>query len=90
MAVPWYSLPLCHPERRRSRSRRIFALTGCESQANGLLSGDILLSANGQSLTHCSQLHRLLLETQPGDSISLEVFRAGRRFTVELPVTQQP
>lgn len=61
-----------------------------ESQANGLLSGDILLSANGQSLTHCSQLHRLLLETQPGDSISLEVFRAGRRFTVELPVTQQP
>lgn len=61
-----------------------------EAQAEGLLAGDILLKVNGQSLDSCAQLHRLLLTAQPGDSVTLEIFRAGQRFTVEIPVTQQP
>lgn len=61
-----------------------------QSQAEGLLPGDILLSVNGQRLTTCHQLHRLLLDITPGEGVQLEIFRAGQRFTVTTVVTVNP
>lgn len=55
-----------------------------------LMEGDILLSINGQPLHTCHQLHRLLLDMVPGDSVQLEIFRAGRRLTVTVAVQQLP
>lgn len=60
------------------------------AQVEGLLPGDILLNVNGQQLTTCHQLHRLLLDTQPGETVRLEIFRAGQRFTITIPVTTNP
>ena len=67
-----------------------YGLEVVDAQANGLLAGDILLKADGQTLDSCHQLHRLLLATQLGDTVTLEIFRAGQRFTITLPVNQIP
>lgn len=60
------------------------------SRTDSLLSGDILLRMNGHALTTCHQLHRLLLDVVPGTEVELEVFRAGQRLTVTVPVTTNP
>lgn len=61
-----------------------------ESQIEDLLPGDILLSIGGEALTTCHQLHRLLLDIAPGEHVQLEIFRAGQRLTVTIPVTVNP
>lgn len=61
-----------------------------DAQTEGLLAGDILLKANGDPLQDSSQLYRLLLAAQPGDSVTLEIFRAGQYFTVTVPVITNP
>ncbi len=61
-----------------------------DSQTEGLLPGDILLSLDGQQLHTCHQLHRLLQDIQPGGNVKLEIFRAGQRFTITIPVTVNP
>lgn len=63
---------------------------GSAAGENGLLEGDILLTLNGAALTTRQQLFAALLQRAPGDSVTLEVFRAGRRFTVTLPITLIP
>lgn len=61
-----------------------------ETQAEGLLSGDILLCFNGREMTTCHQLHQMLQTMQSGEEVQLKVFRAGQTFTVTLPVTVNP
>ena len=56
------------------------------AQNCGLLSGDILLKLNGIVLTDCTQYYQLLLNLPKDGSATLEVFRAGKIFTVTLPV----
>ena len=61
-----------------------------DSQVESLLPGDILLRLEGQAITTCHQLHRLLLDHAPGDTLELEIFRAGQRFTVTAAVITNP
>ena len=56
------------------------------AQTYGLLSGDILLKLNGIVLTDCTQYYQLLLNLPKDGSATLEVFRAGKIFTVTLPM----
>ena len=56
------------------------------AQNCGLLSGDILLKLNGIVLTDCTQYYQLLLNLPKDGSATLEVFRAGKIFTVTLPM----
>ena len=60
------------------------------AQTYGLLSGDILLKLNGTVLTDCDLYHTLLLQLSENSSATLEVFRAGKIFTVTLPVGGNP
>lgn len=60
------------------------------AQEQGLLSGDILLKLNGVAMSHRSRLFEILQSLPVGQSVTLEVFRAGQVFTVTLPVTQNP
>lgn len=63
---------------------------GSAARESGLLSGDILLTLNGQNLTGRSRLCEILLDVPAGGSVTLEVFRAGQTFTVTIPVTESP
>lgn len=56
------------------------------SQANdgSILLGDIIESIDGEKLTTNDDLYRLLDKKQIGDTIQIEVFRAGKRVTVPL------
>ena len=56
------------------------------AQNCGLLSGDILLKLNGIVLTDCTQYYQLLLNLPKDGNATLEVFRAGKIFTVTLPM----
>jgi serine protease Do len=62
--------------------------TGGAAEKAGLLEGDILLSLEGEALTQLQQLHEALLLAQPGQEMTMEVFRAGKIFTVTLPVVK--
>lgn len=62
--------------------------TGGAAEKAGLLEGDILLSLEGEELTNLPQLHEALLLAQPGQEMTMEVFRAGKIFTVTLPVVK--
>lgn len=64
-------------------------VTALES-GSGLLEGDILLTLDGAALTTQTQLYDALRSAQIGSSVTLEVFRAGQRLTLTLPVTQTP
>lgn len=68
----------------------ITGLTDTTAQAEGLLEGDILLSINGVAINGLHQFYADLLSAQAGESFEMEVFRAGQRFTVTLPVCQIP
>ena len=52
------------------------------------MNGDILLTIQGNELTDLQQLYETLFAAQPGERLTLEVFRAGRRFTVTVSVTK--
>ncbi len=58
--------------------------------SSGLLEGDILLAVDGVLLTTQTQLYDALRLAPIGSSLTLEVFRAGQRLTLTLPVTQTP
>lgn len=60
------------------------------AQEQGLLSGDILLKLNGLPMTHRSRFFEILQSLPTGQSVTLEVFRAGQSFTVTLPVIENP
>ena len=61
-----------------------------QTQISSLLPGDILLSINGQQVITCHQLHHALMDKELGQQVTLEIFRAGRTFTVILPVIENP
>ncbi len=65
-------------------------LEGAAAQNAGLMKGDILLRINGKLLTELSQLHGALCAAEAGQTLQLEIFRAGQHFTVTLPVKQHP
>jgi len=61
-------------------------------QADGNI-GDIIVGADGQEIKDLDDIYRLLDKKQFGDTIQLEVFRAGKTVTVPVKLTalaQQP
>ena len=75
--------------------RRYWGLSGglqitqifSDAEQTRLLEGDILLYMDGMELTTRQQFYDLLLAKGSG-SVTLEVFRAGQRFTIAMPVCQ--
>jgi S1-C subfamily serine protease len=52
--------------------------------------GDILLAADGQSLSDTDDLYRLLDKKQFGDTIQLQIYRAGKTLTVPARLMAAP
>ncbi|HOG45031.1 MAG TPA: trypsin-like peptidase domain-containing protein [Anaerolineae bacterium] len=56
----------------------------------GLRQGDVIVSADGQTLDTESSLARVIESHKPGDTIALTVVRDGRRLTLQVTLGQQP
>jgi len=54
------------------------------------IGGDLIVSADGVSLSSVDQLRDLIAAKQPGDSISLVVYRGTQKLTLEVKLGRQP
>lgn len=60
------------------------AADGTPAARSGLRGGDVITSANGQSVSTITSLRRIVERAPPGSTIRLEVLRRGTRSIVEL------
>jgi serine protease Do len=51
--------------------------------------GDLILSVDGQRITHSSELDSLVENKRPGETLTLEVYRGGKKQTVTVTVVEQ-
>ncbi len=56
----------------------------------GLLSGDIILSLDGEHLATGSDLRNRVAEKQPGSKISLRIIRDGKEKDIDVTLTELP
>jgi S1-C subfamily serine protease len=54
------------------------------------LGGDVITKVNGQAVTARHDISELISRLQPGDTISLEVYRGGDRRTVQVKLGERP
>ena len=62
---------------------------GSPAEAAGLRTGDIILTADGGSVTDMDALNAQLYTHAPGDSMSLSVYRNGRQGDVTVTLTEK-
>lgn len=60
----------------------IRVVPGTPAAFHGVLPGDILVKANGKSLRSPDELQEIIITSSPGQSITLEINRKGKIFTV--------
>ena len=60
-----------------------------DAAAKGIQAGDIILAANGQTVTTTQDLARLKLSMGPGDLITLTIRRGEETFTVEVALVDE-
>ncbi|MGA7396541.1 MAG: trypsin-like peptidase domain-containing protein [Solirubrobacterales bacterium] len=52
--------------------------------------GDVIVSANGESIERAEDLGRIIGALQPGDTVKLGVVRDGKKATVEIDLEERP
>ena len=67
----------------------VWRIHGASSAARtGLEPGDIIVGFNGETIQDAADYARLLSDAPIGDTVALDVIRAGRRLEFRVPVTQ--
>jgi S1-C subfamily serine protease len=61
---------------------------GSRAEALGVRAGDVVERMNGEALTSAREFYRRVLDMPPGSIVRLELRRAGRLDSVELPARQ--
>ena len=74
----------------RGGSAALAGLRGLSSDGDGVIIGDIVLSADGQPLNEIDDLYRFLDKKRIGDTINLEIFRNGNKVKVPLKLVTTP
>jgi S1-C subfamily serine protease len=64
--------------------------SGSPAQKAGLRDGDIITAIEGQAIDQKHTLDDALLAFQPGDTVHLDVYRAGERLTIALTLAARP
>ena len=77
-------------QRARSGARVTRIYRGGPAWQSGLRSGDILLSADGSSVSTARELMLQIARLAPGHEMEVEVVRGGQRFTTSILLIQQP
>ena len=63
--------------------------SGSPAEAAGMLSGDIILSADGTALSSMDDLDSLLYSHVPGETMVLTVYRSGRQGDVSVTLAEK-
>ena len=54
------------------------------------IGGDIIVSANGMPVDDLASLRDVVSELEPGDTITLEVYRGESKVTIEVKLGRRP
>jgi S1-C subfamily serine protease len=54
------------------------------------LGGDIIVAADGEPVTSFPQLRDLIAKKKPGDTLKLQIYRDGKKQTVDVKLGRQP
>ena len=54
------------------------------------LGGDIIVSANGMPVDDLASLRDVVSELEPGDTVTLEVYRGDAKRTIEVKLGRRP
>lgn len=63
---------------------------GTPAEAAGVQTGDVIVALDGSPVSGASDVPRLLARTKPGESVKLDVQRAGQPRTLEAKLTRRP
>lgn len=56
----------------------------------GVQAGDVIIAINGHEIDRVATLQRMLLDFQPGQTVSVDVQRFGNKHTVKVPLGEPP
>ena len=54
------------------------------------LGGDLIVAADGSQLSSLDQLRDVIANKQPGDKVSLQIWRAGKQMNLDVKLGRQP
>lgn len=63
---------------------------GYAAEAAGMLAQDIIVSLGGYDVTSVSELTRMLRKFEPGQTVSVTVYRAGREVQLRVTLDEKP
>jgi serine protease Do len=63
---------------------------GSPAASAGIKAGDVIIGVNGRSIDRVSTLQRMLLDFQPGQTVSVEVQRFGNKRTMQVKLGEPP
>ncbi len=63
---------------------------GGPAAAAGLMPGDVILSINGEAIRSRQQALLIVAGLEPGDTVTMNCWRNGQRFAVQIEVAERP
>jgi Do/DeqQ family serine protease len=65
-------------------------LPNSPAQAAGIKAGDVILAVNGKEVDAANEIQILIAEHKPGDSVTLTIFREGKKLSKSVTLTEIP
>ena len=66
------------------------ATPGFAAEKYGILAGDVITALGGYDVTSISELTRVLRRFEPGDTVSVAVWRSGKEVTLSVVLDEKP
>lgn len=63
---------------------------GSPAERGGLATGDVILAVDGRAVESSTDLPRIIGETRPGSTVSMQVWRQGTPRDLRVPVAEAP
>jgi serine protease Do len=63
---------------------------GSPAERGGLATGDVILAVDGRAVESSTDLPRIIGETRPGSTVSMQVWRQGTARDLRVPVAEAP
>jgi serine protease Do len=63
---------------------------GSPAERGGLATGDVILAVDGRAVDSSTDLPRIIGETRPGSTVSMQVWRQGTARDLRVPVAEAP
>ena len=63
---------------------------GYAAEAAGMLAGDIIIQLGGYEISNVTELTRLLRRFEPGQTVSVTVYRAGKEIQLRVTLDEKP